>query len=113
MLFAITMGRSASMGGEIRRTAVLLDAMGTLLTFGDPAPRLRAALRARTGHDVGEAAARAAIRAEIAYYRAHLQRGRDAASLAALRAGCAEAMRPALGLDAPTATLTETLLEAL
>lgn len=83
--------------------------MGTLLTFADPAPRLRAALRARLGVDVGEAAARAAIRAEIAYYRAHLHRGRDAASLAALRADCAAAMRPALGLDPPV----EALLEAL
>ncbi len=83
--------------------------MGTLLTFADPAPRLRAALRARLGVDVGEAAARAAIRAEIAYYRAHLHRGRDAASLAALRAECAAAMRPALGLDAPVAALLDAL----
>jgi putative hydrolase of the HAD superfamily len=97
------------MGGEVRRRAVLLDAMGTLLAFGDPAPRLRAALRTRLGVDVGDAAARAAIRAEIAYYRAHLHRGRDAASLAALRVDCAAAMRPALGLDAPV----EALLDAL
>jgi putative hydrolase of the HAD superfamily len=104
------------MGGEIRGRAVLLDAMGTLLTFGDPAPRLRAALRERLGADVGEAAARAALRAEIAHYRAHLHLGRDAASLAALRTDCAEAMRPALGpaaAAAPVAELTTALLEAL
>ena len=59
--------------------------MGTLLTFEPPAPRLRAALRAATGADVGEAAARRAIRAEIAYYRAHLHLGADAAGLARLR----------------------------
>jgi putative hydrolase of the HAD superfamily len=100
-------------GDEVRARAVLLDAMGTLLTFADPAPRLRAALRDRLGIDVGEDAARAAIRAEIAYYRAHLHRGRDAASLAALRADCAAAMRPALGLDAPVAVLTAALLDAL
>jgi len=79
-----------------RPTAVLLDAMGTLLTFAPPAPLLRAALRERLGVDVGDAAAREAIRAEIAYYRAHLHTGRDAASLAALRRASAEAMRPAL-----------------
>src|SRR5688572_25308343 len=105
---------SSGMGGdEVRARAVLLDAMGTLLTFADPAPRLRAALRDRLGVDVGEDAARAAIRAEIAYYRAHLHRGRDAASLAALRADCAAAMRPALGIDAPVAVLTGALLAAL
>ena len=89
--------------------------MGTLLTFADPAPRLRAALQRRLGVDIGEAAARAAIRAEIAYYRGHLQRGRDAASLAALRAACAAAMRPQLGpaADAPGAVLTAALLDAL
>ena len=101
------------MGGEVRRRAVLLDAMGTLLTFADPAPRLRAGLRDRLGVDVGEDAARAAIRAEIAYYRAHLHLGRDAASLAALRAECAAAMRPALGIDAPAGVLTAALLDAL
>ena len=95
---------------------MLLDAMGTLLTFGDPVPRLRAALAERLGRDVGEAAARAAIRAEIAHYRAHLHLGRDAASLAALREACAEAMRPALGpaaAHAPVAELTAALLDAL
>ncbi|MET0679483.1 MAG: HAD family hydrolase, partial [Burkholderiales bacterium] len=102
------------MGGETN--AVLLDAMGTLLGFGDPAPRLRAALRGRLGIEVPEADARAALRAEIAFYRAHLHLGRDAVSLAALRARCAEAMRPALGppaADAPVADLVAALLDAL
>ena len=104
------------MGGEVSGRAVLLDAMGTLLTFEDPVPRLRAGLAERLGADVGEAAARAAIRAEIAHYRANLHRGRDAASLAALRADCAEAMRPALGpaaAGAPVEELTAALLDAL
>jgi putative hydrolase of the HAD superfamily len=104
------------MTGEIRRRGVLLDAMGTLLRFEDPAPRLRAALRERLGEDMGEERARAAIRAEIAYYRAHLDEGRDAASLAALRERCAAAMRPALGTvaeRAPAAVLTEALMEAI
>jgi len=103
------------MGREVRRRAVLLDAMGTLLTFGDPAPRLRDGLRERLGVDVGDAAARLAIRAEIAHYRAHLHRGRDARSLAQLRAECAEAMRPELGpaAGAPGELLTAALLDAL
>ena len=100
----------------LTRQAVLLDAMGTLLRFEDPAPRLRAALRGRLGIDVGPDAAAAAIRAEITYYRAHLHLGRDAGSLAVLRASCAEAMRPALPpalAAAPGAALTAALLEAL
>ncbi len=95
---------------------MLLDAMGTLLRFEDPVPRLRDALRERCGADVGHAAARAAIRAEIAYYRAHLHEGRDAASLADLRARAAEAMRPALGAPlagAAPGTLTAALLDAI
>ena len=88
-------------GGE--PAAVLLDAMGTLLGFADPAPLLRAALRARLGVDVGADAAARAIRAEIAFYRAHLHTGRDAASLAALRRVNAEAMPPARGAVADAA----------
>ena len=91
------------MGGEVRGRAVLLDAMGTLLRLEDPAPRLRAALAARLGVDVGAEAAAAAIRAEIAYYRAHLHLGRDARvarrAARALRrgdaAGAAARRRPA------------------
>jgi putative hydrolase of the HAD superfamily len=104
------------MGREVRRQAVLLDAMGTLLRLEDPAPRLRAALRARFAVDVGVVAAAAAVRAEIAFYRANLHRGRDAESLAALRAECAEQMRPVLPgpiAGAPQAELTAALMEAL
>jgi putative hydrolase of the HAD superfamily len=93
--------------------AVLLDALGTLISFEPPAPRLRLALRERLGLDVGAEAAEAAMRAEIAYYRAHLHEGRDDAALADLRARCAEAMRPALGVDAPPELLTLALLDAL
>ena len=56
------------------------------------------------------------MRAEIAHYRAHLQLGGDPASLARLRAGCAEAMRPALpaaALAASRRELTAALLDAL
>ena len=87
--------------------------MGTLLRLEDPAPRLRAALRERLGVDVGAEAAAAAMRAEISYYRAHLHLGRDAESVDALRARCAEAMRPALGLPARGSELTAALLDAI
>ena len=90
--------------------------MGTLLTFEPPAPHLRAALRARTGVDAGEAASVRAIRAEIAHYRAHLHEGSDAAGLAALRRASAEAMRPALDGAAAALSpeeLTDALLESL
>jgi len=73
-------------------SAILFDALGTLLTFEPPAPRLRAALLDRTGTDIGEAGAKAAIRAEIAYYRAHLHEGSDPEALHDLRLRCADAM---------------------
>ena len=69
--------------------AVLLDALGTLLELLPPAPRLREEL-GRRGIVVSEGAAGRAIAAEIAYYRAHLDEGRDAASLDRLRHRCAE-----------------------
>jgi putative hydrolase of the HAD superfamily len=98
-----------------RPAAVLLDAMGTLLTFAPPAPLLRAALRERAGVDVGAEAAERAIRAEIRFYRAHLHTGRDAESLGALRRASAEAMRPELGAAAgvPGELLTDVLLASL
>ena len=88
--------------------------MGTLLTFEPPAAHLRAALLARTGVDVGVAAAERAIRAEIAHYRAHLHTGSDRAGLDALRRASAEAMRSelprlAIGGEELTAALLESL----
>ena len=79
--------------------AVLLDALGTLLTFEPPAPRLRTVLRERLGVEVSEDAAEAAMGAEIAYYRAHLHEGVDRHSLRDLRRRCAAVMEPALGFD--------------
>ena len=93
------------MGKPIR--AVVLDALGTLMTFEPPSPLLAARL------GVPEAAAAAAIRDEIAYYRAHLHEGRDAESLADLRRRSADAMRPALGIDIGSDELTDALLASL
>ena len=89
--------------------AVLLDALGTLITFDPPAPRLRAALRERLGVEVSEAAAAAAMKAEITYYRAHLHEGRDADSLHELRVQCAAVMEPALGVNPGVDTLLAAL----
>jgi putative hydrolase of the HAD superfamily len=97
------------MGAHSTHQAVLLDALGTLISFEPPAPRLRLALRERLGVDVSEQAAEAAMRAEISYYRAHLHEGRDAASLADLRARCAAAMGPVLGVEVPVDVLLDAL----
>ncbi|HEY2160603.1 MAG TPA: HAD-IA family hydrolase [Solirubrobacteraceae bacterium] len=75
---------------------VLLDALGTLLELTPPAPRLRRELAARFGVEVSLAEAEVAVAAEIAYYRAHLDEGRDGRSLASLRGRCARALRHAL-----------------
>jgi putative hydrolase of the HAD superfamily len=97
------------MAAHSKPGAVLLDALGTLLTFEPPAPHLRTALLERTGVDIGADAARDAIRAEIAYYRAHLHQGSDAATLYDLRVRCAEAM----ALPFATPVVLEALLASL
>ena len=95
--------------------AVLLDALGTLLRLEPPGPALRDAL-ARRGVEVGTATARRAMEAEIAFYRAHMLEGRDAAGLARLRRRCAAVLARELGdavraLD--PAAVEAALLEAL
>ena len=75
--------------------AVLLDALGTLLDLEPPAPRLVEELRAR-GVAVSEEEAWTALRAEIAFYRAHHDIAGDRAGLAELRARCTDVLRDAL-----------------
>jgi len=70
--------------------------MGTLVHLDRPVERLRDALAEHAGMDVDAATAAAALRAEIAFYRAHLHTAVDGPSLDELRARCAAAMRPAL-----------------
>ena len=99
-------------------SALLLDALGTLLALEPPAPILRRELRERLEIEVTEAQAVDAVAAEIAYYRAHLDEGRDGASLAALRRRCAEALRASLPPSERLAAvdgdaLTEALLASL
>ncbi|HWV87483.1 MAG TPA: HAD-IA family hydrolase [Capillimicrobium sp.] len=99
------------------RPAVLLDALGTLVTFPPPAPRLRALLAERHGVDVGLDEAHAAMRAEIAHYRRHHGRAADAAALADLRRECTAVLRDALPPAARAAVgvdeLVPTLLDAI
>lgn len=95
-----------------------MDALGTLVELSPPAPALRDELSARFGLDVAPEAADRALRAEIGYYRSHLQQARDERSLADLRRRCAEVLRGALPSSErlaaiSTGALTETLLAAL
>jgi putative hydrolase of the HAD superfamily len=98
--------------------ALLLDALGTLLELEPPAPRLRTELLQRFGLRISETDAQRAIAAEITYYRAHLDDGRDPVGLAELRSRCAEVLREALPGDErvaaiDNAALTSTLLASL
>jgi putative hydrolase of the HAD superfamily len=98
--------------------AILLDALGTLLELEPPAPRLRTELLQRFGVRIGETDAQRAIAAEIGYYRAHLDEGRDPVALAELRSRCAEALREGLPDDEriaaiDNAALTSALLASL
>ncbi len=96
----------------------MIDAMGTLIALQPPAPALapRAARALRL--EVSAQQAQRAIAAEIAYYRAHMHEGRDAAH----RGRAARALPPSLRGALPAATglpavsgaaLTEALLASL
>ncbi len=101
------------------RPALLIDGMGTLVSLAAPAPVLAAVLERRFGVTVTEADARHALGAEIAFYRAHMDSGRDADSLAQLRRRCAQVLFGTLDQAHPALTSvdddarTEALLEAL
>jgi putative hydrolase of the HAD superfamily len=100
------------------RRALLVDAMGTVVALRPPAPALRRGLSERFGISISLEQADRALRAEIAYYRAHLDDGRDADSVKALRRRCAEVLRGALPggeqlRQVPGEALTETLLASL
>jgi putative hydrolase of the HAD superfamily len=99
-----------------RPRALLLDALGTLVELEPPVEPLRRELRARFGIELDAAAAAAAIRAEIAFYRAHHDEGRDRAALARLRRRAAAALCDALpprAADLELDPLTDALLAAL
>jgi putative hydrolase of the HAD superfamily len=75
--------------------AVLLDALGTLVELPAPWPALVEELAAR-GVVIDEEQARAALRAEMAYYRAHHDEATGMAELDDLRDRCTEVLRTAL-----------------
>lgn len=80
--------------------AVLLDALGTLVELEPPWVHLAEALGAQPDERlVG------AVRAEMDYYKRHSHEGRDAASLAELRARCAAVLSEALGQEIPVETM--------
>ena len=96
--------------------ALLLDALGTLLELEPPVAPLQRELRQRFGLVLAEREAAAALRAEIAFYRAHHDDAVDGPSLALLRRRATEALRtalPARAVDLPLDPLTEALLAAL
>lgn len=76
--------------------ALLIDALGTLVTLRAPAPALVGELARSCGLEISEAEAQHALAAEIAFYRAHMHLARDADSLAALRLRCGQVLRAAL-----------------
>ena len=80
----------------MRRRAVLLDALGTLVGLEHPAPLLARELAERHGIEVSREEAGSALRAEMAFYRAHHDEASDADGLARLRRRCAEVLRERL-----------------
>ncbi len=94
--------RTLPQAGPLTFSALLLDALGTLVRLDDPVGRLRAALAAR-GVDISHDDAARKMRAEIAHYREHHHRASTREGLAELRAECAQVA----GVD------VEVLLEAI
>jgi putative hydrolase of the HAD superfamily len=94
-------------------TAILLDALGTLVRLEPPAPRLREALRG-LGFEVGAEACERAFAAEIAYYVEHHTEGRDQSTLAELRNRCAAVLHEALAVpELAPADARAAMLESL
>jgi putative hydrolase of the HAD superfamily len=84
-----------------RTRAILLDALGTLVELEPPWVHLADAL----GDGVPRDRLEAAVRAEMRYYRAHSEEGRDADSLADLRQRCADVLSRELGRTVDVETL--------
>jgi putative hydrolase of the HAD superfamily len=95
--------------------ALLIDAMGTLVSLQPPVPHLRREFAERFGVELSVEQAARAIAAEISFYRAHMDQGRDERSVASLHARCAAALRGALDDDRvlPGAVSDQALTEAL
>lgn len=96
-------------------TAVLLDALGTLVQLELPWPLLIETLRGRHGIEVGWEDAKRAVIAEMTYYKQHHDEGRDDESLAELRSRCAGVLRDNLPQvkELPEQALVDALIECL
>jgi putative hydrolase of the HAD superfamily len=93
-------------------SAVLLDALGTLVELETPWPHLERELAAR-GVVVDSEAARTAMLAEMAYYRAHHDEAGDWAGLKDLRRRCAAVVQESLGTSLPLVDVEDALLAAV
>ena len=91
---------------------MLLDALGTLVELERPWPHLVDELAAR-GVVVGEGQARAAMLAEMAYYRAHHDEAVDWEALKDLRRRCAAVVQEQLGTSLPLDGVLDALLGAI
>lgn len=92
--------------------AVTVDAFGTLVSLADPVPALDRLLRSY-GLERSADEIEAAFHAEGNYYRPRSLRGRDAASLAALREECAGVFLDALGAVSPGDDFAQGYVSAL
>ena len=81
--------------------AVLLDALGTLVELEPPWVPLAAVL------ELDQAEVANAVRAEMDFYKEHSHEGKDEASLAALRARCADILSWELDREVPLETMME------
>jgi putative hydrolase of the HAD superfamily len=77
-----------------------IDAMGCLVTLEDPVAALGRLVAGR-GEPRPAPALRAALMAEVAYYRAHHAGARDTAAMRALQADCAALIARELRLESP------------
>src|SRR5687767_6289974 len=80
--------------------AVFLDALGTLVELEPPWVHLAAELGVEPSDDLARA-----VRKEMDYYREHSHEGRDEASVAALRARCADILSWELDREIPVVTM--------
>jgi putative hydrolase of the HAD superfamily len=103
---------SPAMAGDAIPATVLLDALGTLIELERPWPHLVDELAAR-GVVVGEDDARAAMLAEMAYYRAHHDEALDWAALKDLRRRCAAVVQEQLQTSLPLDDVLDALLGAI
>jgi putative hydrolase of the HAD superfamily len=100
------------MARESIPTAVLLDALGTIVELERPWPHLVDELAAR-GVMVAEEDARAAMLAEMAYYRAHHDEASTWPALRDLRRRCAAVIQEQLRTALPLADVEAALLGAV